>query len=188
MALCCLPRQRPPDWPTSAGLLNYIDGGEKRKVGAVVGRVQFAATKGMTCGVCMVRLMRMMQVMTYALDGGRLTWNVAVPWAPADLDQLQNRRYITDDSDAKVNPRSKLDRSVIQQACGQSLGSPTGFPVAAWQALMIPPSHMCWLLVWYTTSLCCITVTACVGPVAGCADPSCWCVHTASVCSLKLNC
>ena len=60
--------------------------------------------------------------MTYALDGGRLTWNVAVPWAAADLDQLQNRRYITDGGDAKVDPRGKLDRSVNQGLLEQNAG------------------------------------------------------------------
>ena len=38
-----------------AGLLNYVDAGEKRKV------------------------------MTYALPDGRLTWNVAVAWPEAEV-------------------------------------------------------------------------------------------------------
>ncbi len=49
------------DWPVEAGLLNYVDAGEKRKV------------------------------MTYALPDGRLTWNVAVAWPEAEVRTLFNR-------------------------------------------------------------------------------------------------
>jgi len=48
-------RQRPAGWPVDAGLLNYADAGEARKV------------------------------MTYALPDGRLTWNVAVAWLEAEV-------------------------------------------------------------------------------------------------------
>lgn len=75
------------------------------------------------------------QVMTYALDGGRLTWNVAVPWAAADLDQLQNRRYITDGSDARSDPRGKLKRSAspLGQVLGCCAWFPAGLQLGAWQ-------------------------------------------------------
>lgn len=75
----CACRERPADWPTPAGLLNFIDDGEKRKV------------------------------MTYALSGNRLTWNVAVPWAEADLTRLGNQRYITENGGAG-DPQGKLNR------------------------------------------------------------------------------
>ena len=48
-------RARPAGWPVEAGLLNYVDAGEQRKV------------------------------MTYALPDGRLTWNVAVAWPEAEV-------------------------------------------------------------------------------------------------------
>ena len=48
-------RARPAGWPVEAGLLNYVDAGEQRKV------------------------------MTYALLDGRLTWNVAVAWPEAEV-------------------------------------------------------------------------------------------------------
>ncbi|CAL8467996.1 g7534 [Coccomyxa elongata] len=78
-------RKRPADWPTPAGLLNFIDDGEKRKV------------------------------MTYALSGNRLTWNVAVPWAAEDLGRLGNQRYITENGGAG-DPQGKLDRCLASLA------------------------------------------------------------------------
>ncbi|EIE20795.1 FAD/NAD(P)-binding domain-containing protein [Coccomyxa subellipsoidea C-169] len=78
-------RERPADWPTPAGLLNFIDDGEKRKV------------------------------MTYALSGNRLTWNVAVPWAEADLTRLGNQRYIVENG-STGDPRGKLDRCLAALA------------------------------------------------------------------------
>ena len=47
--------------------------------------------------------------MTYALSGNRLTWNVAVPWAEADLTRLGNQRYIVENG-STGDPRGKLDR------------------------------------------------------------------------------
>ncbi|KAK9845839.1 hypothetical protein WJX81_003900 [Elliptochloris bilobata] len=58
-------RKRPAVWPVEAGLLNYADAGEARKI------------------------------MTYALPDGRLTWNVAAAWPEAEVGRLGNLRYIT---------------------------------------------------------------------------------------------
>ncbi|KAK9901587.1 hypothetical protein WJX75_003519 [Coccomyxa subellipsoidea] len=87
-------RERPADWPTPAGLLNFIDDGEKRKV------------------------------MTYALSGNRLTWNVAVPWAEADLTRLGNQRYITENGGAG-DPQGKLNRCL--EALAESHGGWPGY-------------------------------------------------------------
>ena len=79
----CSRRERPRDWPTPAGLLNWVDEGEANRI------------------------------MTYALSGGRLTWNVAVPWAAQDLEALGSRRYVSleaDAGDARQDPQAKLDR------------------------------------------------------------------------------
>jgi hypothetical protein len=54
------------------------------------------------------------RIMAHALAGGRLTWNVAVPWPEADLPRLGNRRYILVDGEAgEEDPRGKLDRSLL---------------------------------------------------------------------------
>lgn len=79
----CRSRERPRDWPTPAGLLNWVDEGEANRI------------------------------MTYALSGSRLTWNVAVPWAAEELEQLGSRRYVSlegDAGDAQQDPQAKLDR------------------------------------------------------------------------------
>lgn len=51
-------------------------------------------------------------MMTYALSGNRLTWNVAVPWPAQNLDQLGSRRYIaqSDNSAGAADPDGKQDR------------------------------------------------------------------------------
>lgn len=51
-------------------------------------------------------------MMTYALSGNRLTWNVAVPWPSENLDQLGSRRYIAqaDDTDGVADPAGKRNR------------------------------------------------------------------------------
>lgn len=75
-------RSRPDYWPTSAGLLNWTDEEEVHRV------------------------------MTYALSGNRLTWNVAVPWPFEKLDQLGSRRYIAqaDDTNGAADPAGKRNR------------------------------------------------------------------------------
>jgi hypothetical protein len=59
------------------------------------------------------------RIMTYALSGERLTWNVAVPWPAEHLEQLGSRRYVSLAGDAgegsRQDPQAKLDRCV---ACG----------------------------------------------------------------------
>ena len=51
-------------------------------------------------------------MMTYALSGNRLTWNVAVPWPFERLDQLGSRRYIAqaDDTNGAADPAGKRNR------------------------------------------------------------------------------
>ena len=55
-------------------------------------------------------------ISTMALSGGRMTWIVAVPWAPEELPRLANKRYITVDGgvdEAKSGHTGKLSRCPV---------------------------------------------------------------------------
>lgn len=130
-----LRRERPADWPTPAGLLNWVDEGEANRVMtyALSGQdfkhiVAFLERDAHDQGRPLMedRALVVFSGLTAlcARSGNRLTWNVAVPWPAEALEQLGSRRYVSeagDDHTAKPDPQAKLDRCACARASAPCL-------------------------------------------------------------------